>query len=225
MSLQSLSKSWFIRVKIYTLKINYICVLRCKQEGVKMTTCLSTVSCVALSRLFEKHGERLNELVEYTSIDLRRFRPQIGDLMLGYCVGGLQKVHRNAEINFSNPEEFWRIANQNQIEFSERVKNDNEKFDYKYKPCESKERLLGDHIGISNLGQLDKLNLALFDIDEKFIIASYSKCFDTILLFNSMSTVKKKICWSLTFNSFFIDQFLVDDYSDLIFDITAKICD
>lgn len=79
-----------------------------------MTSCLNTVSYIALERIYETHGDHLNDIIFANSIGLRMFRPEIGQYMLGFCVGLMPTLYHNEFIDCTDDIEltnsFWRIA-------------------------------------------------------------------------------------------------------------------
>ena len=125
-----------------------------------MTSCLNTVSYIALERIYETHGDHLNDIIFANSIGLRMFRPEIGQYMLGFCVGLMPTLYHNEFIDCTDDTEltnsFWRIARQNQLEFEKRVQNDKEKYGYLPPNFDPKlNKLLLIHLGLSNLCVLD----------------------------------------------------------------------
>lgn len=187
-----------------------------------MTTCLNTVSYISLQRILKKHGDDyLDETILLNSIGLRMFRPELGNLQLGYCVGMLPWVFHRADHHLDNYDDssevarkFWHMAARNQREFAARVLTDNEKFDFApWKTKPRGEKSIINHIGLSNLGVLDTGDSRpLFDVESQFIVCSYESRVRYQLFFSSICTVDGRVCWSPSFNSHFVDQFVLDEF-------------
>lgn len=187
-----------------------------------MTTCLNTVSYISLQRILKNHGDDyLDETILLNSIGLRTLRPELGNLQLGYCVGMLPWVFSRGDHHLDNYDDnsevgrkFWPMAARNQREFAARVLNDNEKFDFApWKSKPSGEKSIINHIGLSNLGVLDAGNSGpMFDLESQFIVCSYEPRVRYQLFFSSICTVGGRVCWSPSFNSHFVDQFVLDEF-------------
>lgn len=212
----------------------FFSIKRCKKEGIRLTSCLNTVMFIAFLRINKKYGkENLNEIIHLNSIGLRMFRPELSKLMLGFCAGLMPFIYRNEFTDCSDDSElvdkFWSLARRNQAEFTDKLINDNQKFDYSPKlPQKVCNEQIFYHIGLSNLGVLDSTCLEatkckLFEIENKFILSVYDANIKYEFFYTSVCTVAGRICWSPSYNTHFIDRFVVDDFEHFCNHIIEKI--
>lgn len=200
-------------------------------QNVKMTSVLNSILWITIFRLCKMQNTHLNRIRTWTSVSFRRFRSEneINKNMLGYCAGGCLDSCENIFKDVLNDsevlEKFWQFARLNDKKLTSRVMKSPEIFGNDPRKDLVDNELL-NFTGLSNTGELDTSEVEadnLFEI-ENFFTRGYSTTQHVRnLFFNFVVTVKNRICWMISFNSFFFDHLLIDQAIELITDLCSQL--
>jgi hypothetical protein len=223
--LLEISKSSNVRYRRFVIERDVTKKLmeKCKREQVKLTTCINLVECLALRKMYERYGEKsLDNIVSYIAVNLRPFLGVDADNM-GYCIGRFLTLLK-AEDGL-NEETFWEKARPISDEFTDRVVNSDDKFSIKLQALEDPKTELSTQVNISNMGVLDLklINGSKFRIDRRFVCPSIRSDAIGYYFFNHMSTLDNRLCWSFSFNSYFIDRDFIDGFISFTKEILFKL--
>lgn len=196
-------------------------VKKCKENKVKITMFMNMCLVQAVRLLYEKFDEELNYLIEEpvihftTNISLREFDEFGSDSQnkndtIG-CYVSLDFSTFDKQMNFGTrnwDHNFWSICKQESDQFHSKLKArefihsirlPNRKKDYNE---------FFYHFGNSNLGIL-KSSISmnkLIQIKQTFATGKFSKENFLCWFTNLMATIDDQLCWTISFNSYFISQ-------------------
>ena len=179
---------------------------KCKENGVKMTSCLNIINSLAIRMIYEKFDQftlpntniqyvinvSLRESPEYQSYASYGNYDSIG------CYIGLALSSLKENLSIKNPNwmsDFWKLCKVDNDDFHHRLER-------------------GDfiHFGNSNLGVMQSsiTDQKLIKIRKAFATGKYSR--DNFLCWysNLISTVDGELCWTVSYNTYFIRQELID---------------
>jgi hypothetical protein len=238
LDLSKQSPSKFKRFKIEANKTRLLLGL-CKEHGVKFSSLMTVLVSLALKMLYKKHNEekKLENLVYYTAISLRQFnfdreikgKKKLPNDSLGYYVGGtlcLIQIEDDISINEEDgwKSKFWTLCTNENDQLRKQVNSDC--MFANLQQLTDPEKQLHLLFGMSNLGAMKQsLNGddALITIESNFICANINEKLKNRYFFNSVSTVNDCVYWLLSYNSFFIDHFLLDQVIEFILLIIDKL--
>lgn len=200
-------------------------IKKCKENKVKITMFLNMCLVQAVRLLYEKFDDELNYLINEpvihftTNISLREFEEygldsQNKNDTIG-CYVSLDFSTFNKPMNYGTRNwnhNFWSICKKESDQFHSKLKArefihsirlpygkmDNNEFFY--------------HFGNSNLGILESCisKNKLIQIKQTFATGKFSK--DNFLCWftNLMATIDDQLCWTISFNSYFISQEMIN---------------
>ena len=181
-----------------------------------MTAFFHASLSIALLRVFKEFDWQQDKLVYFTPVSLRQYKSEMEVLMMGYCVGGLLSV---LDVDLENVlddnemmQKFWFIAREMNGSLHKRIDEENEKFQYQFSRIEEPEKELSFHYVLSNPGLVDTKCLKDFRIENMFSAAYIKKENIHSLCTNTVNTVDGKICWSVAFNSYFIQTDIIQKF-------------
>lgn len=208
---------------------------RCKENGVKLTTFLNMCLVLALRMLHEKyhqqqpiymnnHANYIPPVINYTTnISLREFPEyMMYDPEKNYvgCYIGLSFTSfRDNLFYYNNPNwirEFWHMTKRESNDFHDRL-NQGEFIHSINLPAKKKERdEFFYHFGNSNLGVLQSSldDRRLIRIRQAFATGRYSRENFLCWFSNLLATVDNQLCWTVSYNTFFIKQEIINSIID-----------
>lgn len=118
---------------------------------------------------------------------------------------------------------FWQIASHINESLSRRVQNENEKFSRPlWKIDDESDKVLNFHYALSNSGQVDtkRLSNKLIKLESLFLLPLLKEKAHDVVCSNFLNTVNGKFCWTVLFNSHFIEicviKMLVENLNNAI---------
>ncbi len=197
---------------------------KCKEKGVKMTSCLNLANALAIRMIYEKFdnfGQHQQENIQYViNVSLREL-PEYKSYA-GYgnydsigCYIGLALSSFKENLSFQDPQwanDFWRAAKAETTDFHHRL----ERGDFIHPVTLPPKRKEADeffyHFGNSNLGVMENSTTErkLIKIRKAFATGKYSR--DNFLCWysNLIATIDGEMCWTISYNTYFIRQELID---------------
>lgn len=192
-----------------------------------MTAFFHAAISISLLRVFKEYGWQEDKLVYFTPVSLRQYKTEMDVLMMGYCVGGLLSV---LDIDLENVlddkemmQKFWSIAREMNGSLHKRIDEENEKFQFQFSRIEEPEKELSFHYLLSNPGLIDTKCLKDFRIENMFSTAYIRKENSHSICTNTVNTVGGKICWAISFNSYFIQTKIIQKFVKNFQDVIAKL--
>ncbi|CAF0715678.1 unnamed protein product [Brachionus calyciflorus] len=115
-------------------------IQKCKQERVKVSSCLDLIVIISFKKLYRKYDLELKDIVFYTSICLRNLENSedlqyLDDANMGFYVGGLLRIFKNNyDQNFEEIlKDFWKISKNMSDEFHSDLAQNKNKYCPKFK--------------------------------------------------------------------------------------------
>jgi hypothetical protein len=196
---------------------------KCKENGVKLTTFLNMCLVLALRMIYEKYYQHYfkdYQTINFTTnISLREFDEyQMHNSDKNYvgCYIGLSMTSFRDRLSYYNNSnwinEFWRLTRKESNEFHEKLKRG----DYIHSinlPAKRKERdEFFYHFGNSNLGVLDSSisSKKLIKVRQAFATGKYSKENFLCWFSNLIATVDNQLCWTISYNTYYMKQELIN---------------
>ena len=196
---------------------------KCKEHGVKLTSFINLANALAIRMMYDKFdrsSSHRNTQINYTTnVSLREYPEYKNYNLENYetigCYIGLSFNSVRDSLKFQDStwaSDFWRIAKRESADFHERL----DKGEYIHPiilPAKRKDRdEFFYHFGNSNLGVLDSsvTERKLIKIRQAFATGRYSKENFLCWYSNLIATIDGQLCWTISFNTYFIRQELID---------------
>lgn len=186
-----------------------------------MTSFLNVLNAISLLRLYKRYNCQTDQVLLWTAVDLRRFRPEseINANMMGYIVGALFETYPNIFESVDDDSEietkFWSFARERDQELTDRVKNDKEKFSIKLRTRGDPDKEILVHSGLSNIGIIDPQKYlgvdSIFELENSYLLAVIAEHINSILYYNYIVTMGNRLYWGINYNSFFFDINHIDE--------------
>ncbi|CAF0830964.1 unnamed protein product [Brachionus calyciflorus] len=213
-------------------------LLKCKENQVKLTTFINMCLVMAIRLIYEKKDYHLNymnreeKICFTTNISLREFsdfknfnldtKNSIG------CYIGLAFESFEKNLNYGKRnwvEHFWKICNEESLDFHKKLEN-REFIDSIRLPSRNKETdEFFYHFGNSNLGILESSisNKKMIRIKQTFATSRYSKENFLCWFSNLIATVDGHLCWTISYNTCFIKQDIINLLIENLTNITKEL--
>jgi hypothetical protein len=233
LSMKNNSKFRFV---CFDSKENLILIKKCKQANVKFYGLLNVMLNIAFKKLYNKYGsneiEKEHDIYYVNTVSLRYnldeslLHGQDCNEIMGYFVNFmLNKSH--IEINeINNPISFWNFVKNETENFQSRLKNNEHLSEPKWAKNLNANEQNCDY-WLANLGVLPHTYRedGLFEISDSFFASKSCIEFKDRFVLNNFVTINNNLYWSISFNSYFTDQFFIDDYVNYVKEIVKMIID
>ena len=203
---------------------------KCKRMNSKVTGVFNTMFALAWRRVYKKFAELNGEpTINYsTVVNLRSFLKDVDHNALVWLCNTVYSSFEH-ETRIEEPEfwseKFWQLAKLESDGFHDRLKRGEQfKLNETHKPLAEDETRI--HYGISNLVVPNQFyqHVNQFKFEQLFTLTSYRKTWTTDLTYHNIISIEDKMCWCLSYNSYFMKPEVVDVFVNSVIDIYEKIC-
>ncbi len=222
------------RFVCFDSKINLILIEKCKQANVKFYGLLNAILNIAFKKLYNKYGsnetDKEHDIYYVNTVSLRYkldeslLHGQDCNEIMGYFVNFmLNKSHIETD-KIDNPKSFWNFVKNETDNFQSRLKNNEHLSEPKWaKNLNSNEQ--NCDYWLANLGVLphNYKEGGIFEISDSFFASKSCIEFKDRFVLNNFVTINNKLYWSISFNSYFTDQFFIDDYVNYVKEIVKMV--
>lgn len=196
---------------------------KCRENGCKMTSCLNLVNALAIRMIHEKleNFAQQNIPIQYViNVSLREMPEYKSYIEYGTydkigCYIGLALSSFEDTLSIKNPgwaADFWNAAKEESADFHKRLERGDFIHPVTLPPKRKEHDEFFYHFGNSNLGVMENsiTEKKLIKIRKAFATGKYSR--DNFLCWysNLISTVDGEMCWTISYNTYFIKQELID---------------
>ena len=208
---------------------------KCKEKKAKVTGVFNTIFIIAWRLVYKKFvnqedGDLLDQKINYlTIVNLRSFLKEID---IGSLVWFCNNLYSSFDHKFDTSdhdfwhEKFWNFARQESEMFHDRLKRGEQfKLLEASKPIDHDEVRI--HYGLSNLlvpSQIAQI-VKLIQLKDLFTLTSYRKDWSSDFSYNNIISVGDKMCWTLSYNSYFVKNETIDYFIQMVNEIYDKLCD
>lgn len=226
------------RFVCFDSNVNIQLIKMCKQKNVKFYGLLNVILNMAFKKLYNKYGsnneiDKQHDIYYVNTVSLRCNLDEFVELhgqdcneIMGYFVNFmLNKSHIEID-KINDPTSFWNFVKTETENFQSRLKNNEHLSEPKWAKNLKYNEQNCDY-WLANLGVLPysyKEN-GLFEINDSFFASKCCREFKDRFVLNNFVTINNKLYWSISFNSYFTDQFFIDDYINYVKEIVKMIID
>lgn len=231
-------------IKVYhmTLTDKFRKLLKlCKKHCTKLTACINTITALATRQLYKKFSceKDLFNIHYHLLVNLRPFlQPPLDNFIMGYwaVVFGLN-FDKECDLNDQTfwSEKFWEFVKSEANNLHEKLNNSEHfeaaKFDnILFEQINNGEKFPnggGVHYALSNLGIMPASiqSSNKIKIKKHFFATTLQENRWSSVAFHGLTTIDSVLCWSITYNSkFFTNQiidFLVENITQIIEKVTT----